>query len=285
MNIGAWLSQQLQTLPHLMPALLLISLTVSGLGFIRIVYFVSIGYTFSIVGMAVLTAVILRANLDVLAALQILLLVAWGLRLGIYIAKREARPSYRNQLEGTQAADRRVPRLKRIPIWISVALLYVAMFSPALYAAGAPAAALPSVSGVMELVRVLGLAVMAAGLVIEALADQQKSTAKQREPKHFVATGLYGWVRCPNYLGEILVWSGSFLLGLPFLTSVLRAVIALVGLACLVLIMMGSTKRLERTQGRRYGHLPDYQQYTKQVPVLFPWLPIYTLQGVRVYLE
>lgn len=149
----------------------------------------------------------------------------------------------------------------------------------------APAAALPSVSGVMELVRVLGLAVMAAGLVIEALADQQKSTAKQREPKHFVATGLYGWVRCPNYLGEILVWSGSFLLGLPFLTSVLRAVIALVGTACLVLIMMGSTKRLERTQGRRYGHLPDYQQYTKQVPVLFPWLPIYTLQGVRVYLE
>ncbi len=182
---------------------------------------------------------------------------------------------------GAQAYDRRVPWPKRIPIWLSVSLLYVATISPAVFAAAGPT---PE-SGVKGAARVLGAFVITAGLVIEAMADHQKSAAKQREPQRFVATGLYGWVRCPNYLGEILVWSGSLVMGSAFLTSALRALIALVGLICLVLIMMGSTKRLERTQVERYGHLPEYRSYSQNVPVLFPWLPIYTLQGVRVYLE
>ena len=264
-----------------MPVLLLVSLGMSALGFIRVVYFVSIGYTFSIVAMALMTATVLRANMNLLSAVQILLLMAWGLRLGIFILRREARPSYRNQLEGSQAYDRRVPRLKRIPIWISVALLYVAMFSPALFALSGPARD----DSPGTLIRSMGAFVMLAGVAIEALADRQKSLAKQRDPGRFVASGLYGWVRCPNYLGEILVWTGSFLMGLPFLTSVLRTAIALVGLVCIALIMMGSTKRLERTQNQRYGHLPEYMQYAQTVPVLFPGVPMYTLQGVKVYLE
>ena len=49
--------------------------------------------------------------------------------------------------------------------------------------------------------------------------------------------------------------------------------------------MIGSTKRLEKSQGERYGALPEYQDYIRRVPVLFPFVPVYTLQNVRVYLE
>ena len=97
--------------------------------------------------------------------------------------------------------------------------------------------------------------------------------------------GLYRWVRCPNYLGEITFWAGNWLLGLMFYTSVLRWVASAIGLICIVLIMMGSTKRLERSQGERYGHLPEYRTYVRTVPVLFPLVPVYTLQNVRVFLE
>jgi protein-S-isoprenylcysteine O-methyltransferase Ste14 len=65
----------------------------------------------------------------------------------------------------------------------------------------------------------------------------------------------------------------------------LRWVIAFIGLACIVLIMLGSTKRLERSQTQRYGNLPEYQRYAKTVPVLFPFVPLYSLQGIRFYLE
>jgi hypothetical protein len=53
----------------------------------------------------------------------------------------------------------------------------------------------------------------------------------------------------------------------------------------IVLIMMGSTKRLERSQDQRYGHLPEYQQFVHTVPVLFPFVPVYTLKNVPVFLE
>lgn len=281
MVMGGWFSQQVSTLPALLPWLLAAALAITALGFWRVVYFVSVGYTLSIIAMAVMAAVVLRANLDVLATVQIALLVAWGLRLGIYILGREAKTSYRSQLDGNQSYDRKVSWPKRIPIWLSVALLYVAMFAPALY----PLADGAKQSTWAVAVRGLGALVMLGGVILEATADQQKAAAKQRAPGRFVDSGLYGWVRCPNYFGEILVWTGSLLMGLPFLTSVLRAVIALIGWVCIVLIMMGSTKRLERTQGARYGHLPEYQAYTQRVPVLLPWTSVYTLQGVKVYLE
>ena len=64
-----------------------------------------------------------------------------------------------------------------------------------------------------------------------------------------------------------------------------QVLVALFGWVCIVLIMMGSTKRLEKTQKARYGEDPDFQEYIKTVPVLFPWLPIYSLEKVKVYLE
>jgi steroid 5-alpha reductase family enzyme len=131
----------------------------------------------------------------------------------------------------------------------------------------------------------LGLALMAGGVALEATADRQKSAAKARAPREFVRSGVYGFVRCPNYLGEITFWVGNFVMGLPFYTSPLRWIAALAGVICLILIMMGSTKRLERSQDARYGELAAYQEYVRTVPVLFPFMPIYSLKNVRVYLE
>jgi len=59
----------------------------------------------------------------------------------------------------------------------------------------------------------------------------------------------------------------------------------LVGAVCIVLIMMGSTKRLEYAQDERYGDRPEYQQYIQVVPVLFPYVPVYSLKKIRVLIE
>ncbi len=274
------ITSQLATLPGLTPWLLALALTISALGFIRVVYFVSIGYAFSIVALAALTALALREELTLPAALHLLLLAVWGLRLGLYLVRRERQTAYKRQLEGNQAYDRDVPLLKRAPIWLSVSLLYVAMFAPALFAADGPA-----LTGFPLAVQIVGLVALAAGVVIEGVADAQKNALKKACASCFTSIGLYRWVRCPNYFGEILVWTGSLIAAAPFLTSPLRIALALVGWICIVLIMMGSTKRLERTQDARYGHQPAYQQYVRTVPVLFPWVPVYSLKNVRVYLE
>ena len=45
--------------------------------------------------------------------------------------------------------------------------------------------------------------------------------------------------------------------------------------------MLGATRRLEASQQKRYGQMPEFQSYARTVPILIPWVPIYSVQGLR----
>jgi steroid 5-alpha reductase family enzyme len=156
------------------------------------------------------------------------------------------------------------------------------MFSPSLFGL----IALPESSArIYSLIQIAGLLLMGGGLVLEALADKQKSDFKAKFPEKYCNVGLYRWVRCPNYLGEIAFWVGNWVMGIMIYDTPLRWIASSIGIVCIVLIMMGSTKRLENTQDDRYGDHPEYQDYIRTVPVLFPFVPVYSLKKVRVFLE
>jgi steroid 5-alpha reductase family enzyme len=272
-------------LDSLLPNILLLfglALIISSIGFYRVVYFISIGYAFSMVAMALATVLLMGRELPWTSALQNLFLVLWGLRLGVYLVRRESHSSYRRELESTQERSAGTTLPQKVLIWISVSALYVLMFSPSLMSLTSASLVSPTLTSIVQS---LGLLLMAGGLFLEALADKQKSDFKARFPTQFCDVGLYRWVRCPNYLGEIVYWAGNWVVGLLFYASLVRWAASSIGLVCIVLIMMGSTKRLERAQGERYGDLPGYQEYIRSVPVLFPFVPIYTLKNVRVFLE
>lgn len=274
--------QVLTTIPPIIILLWGLSLIISSLGFYRTVYFISIGYAFSITAMVLTTGLALRDNLSWITLLQHLALLIWSLRLGLFLVQRELKEAYQRQVSDTTARANAVPFRDRFFIWFSTSLLYVAMFSPALFSLSA---AKPPVTGLAALLPLLGVLIMFGGIAIEALADAQKSAFKRRFPARFCDVQLYRLVRCPNYLGEILFWVGNWVVGLTAYNGLLQWIISLTGLACIALIMIGSTKRLEKTQGERYGELPEYQTYIQTVPVLFPFVPVYTLAHVRVYLE
>lgn len=267
--------------PALTFGLLLASLLISAIGFYRTVLFISIGYAFSITAMVVITLLAYPAALSGLPLAQNLLLLVWSVRLGSYLLRRELLPAFSDQRRRNAEQSARVPRKIQFLIWPSVALLYVAMFSPSLFVA---AGAAPT-SAAGAAVQFVGVAIMAGGLLLEAVGDRQKSAFKARFPQRFCDTGLYRWVRCPNYLGEILFWVGNWVIAIPAYAGLLPWLLSSVGMICIVLIMIGSTKRLERGQRERYGNLPEYQRYAATVPVLFPLIPVYTLENVRVYLE
>ena len=58
----------------------------------------------------------------------------------------------------------------------------------------------------------IGLVVMVLGIVIEIVADAQKSAARENS-RRFMDTGLYRLVRCPDYPGELLIWLGMLVTG------------------------------------------------------------------------
>ncbi len=266
-------------IPSLILVLLAAALIISALGFYKTAYFISIGYAFSITAMVVITVIAFSSLLTWESILQNVFLAIWSLRLAWYLLRREVLPSFSGQKQRTAEMTSGVTTKVKFFIWISVSLLYVAMFSPSLFVLSAPANP-PSL-----ILPVIGLIIMGGGLLLEAAADQQKSNFKAKNPKSFCNVGLYHWVRCPNYLGEILFWLGNWVAALVFYVSVLQWIMSTIGLVCIVLIMLGSTKRLESSQEGRYGSLPEYQTYVRTVPVLLPLLPVYTLKHLRVYLE
>jgi steroid 5-alpha reductase family enzyme len=261
----------------ILPILAVIALVITAVGFRRMVYFLNIGYTFSIVAVAVVSVILLRANTTLLTVLLAAGIVFWGLRLGIFVTKRELSKGYEKERARIDKEYGKITLPIKFAIWISVSVLYLMMASPLLFSLEEPAAG----STTAMVFQIIGLAVMAGGLILEGLADKQKSAFKAKNPSSFCNTGLYSLIRCPNYLGEIIFWIGTWVMGIGFYKNALEWVISLIGMVCIVYIMFGSTKRLEKTQISRYGNLPEFQQYSKSVPILIPWLPLYTLQNTK----
>ena len=248
------------------------ALVVSSIGFIRLVWFISIGYGYAIAAMAIGLGVTFGAGMPWLLAAQLVLLFIYGVRLGTHVLQRDRNAAYRKAARENYGEPGGGLGLKCL-IWTSVGLLYVAMISPAAFH-GLDPAPLPAWS-------VSGVGVMVLGLGLEWLADLQKTSAKRLDPERFCDRQLFAWVRCPSYLGEILFWIGNWITGAAALCAWWHWAASLTGLVCIILIMLGSTKRLEASQRRRYGHLPEFERYTESVPILFPWLPIYSLKNWR----
>ena len=93
-----------------------------------------------------------------------------------------------------------------------------------------------------------------------------------------VATeGLYKIVRCPNYLGEIIFWTGIFISGITTYDGIGQWIMAIVAFVCIVYIMFNGAQRLEKRQMERYGDDPVYNEYANKTPIIIPLLPIYHL--------
>jgi steroid 5-alpha reductase family enzyme len=149
------------------------------------------------------------------------------------------------------------------------------MFSPCLFNFEARNSAEISI---FTLVQITGLFIMLVGFILESLADHQKSTFKRSQPQRFCDSGLYRWVRSPNYLGEILFWCGNGVAGWLAYDSVSKWVIASLGLIGIIFIMIISTRRLEIKQSARYGDMPEFQTYIRNVPILFPNTKIFSIK-------
>lgn len=257
--------------PQSMLIILIVCAVLSIVGFYKFVYFLSIGYGFAIAGSGVAMLVIYSSGMSIPMILLCSLLIAYGVRLSGYLLVREIKSStYRKTLNEAAASEKPMPIFVKAAIWIACMLMYTCQVSPLLYRLDAN-----SEGDIMPIVSVV---IMAAALIIETLADHQKTAAKKVNPYRFCDTGLYKIVRCPNYLGEVLFWTGVLISGFGALQGVVQWFIAILGYILLVYVMFSGAKRLEGRQNMNYGSDPEYQIYVKRTPILLPLIPLYSLQ-------
>lgn len=245
--------------------LFVVALACCSMGFKRFVWFMSIGYGFAVAGIAV-ACVVWGAGAGALtpgivAGLAVCL--AYGLRLGLFLYRREMGNAAYRKVLATKVG-------KEPPVFVK-ALAW--LFMGALYVCETAGLHLRLANGTPDdVVLWVGVVVMAAGAVIEAVADQQKSAQKAERPDMVATKGLFSVVRCPNYLGEMLFWTGVLLAGATSLAGAGQWAMALVGFVCIIFIMLDGARRMAKGHEARYGENPEYRAYADRTKLIIPFV-------------
>jgi steroid 5-alpha reductase family enzyme len=259
--------------------LLIIPLLISSIGFKSYVWFFSIGYAFSVTGLVLAIGIMHYSELTLLSIMMIAVMCIYSLRLGIFLTRREfGNKNYKKVLD--EAADeiagkKQLPIFVAVIVWIFVVGLYYAQVAPLFYRMT------NGLSKKDPVIFIIGIAIAVIGVLLQTKADSQKDAAKKINPKRFCDTGLYKMVRCPNYFGEILVWTGMVVGSITCLQGAGQITIAILGYVGLVYVMFNGARRLEKRQNASYGEDPEYQAYVKKVPILIPLVPIYSVENAK----
>lgn len=214
--------------------------------------------------------------LSTFAPRQILLnlaLVAWSTRLGSFLFTRAI----------ARGGDSRFDELKHQPVgftacWMLQATWVLTVGLPVYLSNTIPAAVHPP----LRALDCLGAALFAGSWLFEIVADRQKSAwreskdAKEHNEK-FISHGLWGLSRHPNYVGEVGLWTGIWLLSMSCLRTPYfpRGTWLLAGASPLVTWFIvrnvSGVPPLEKAGDRKFGDDPKWQEYKRTVPVFWPW--------------
>ncbi|MCR5068120.1 MAG: DUF1295 domain-containing protein [Erysipelotrichaceae bacterium] len=251
----------------------IVALVLCSIGFKELVWFMSVGYGFAVMGIGILLlvySIIVKAN--AFTMIMCVLLAVYGFRLGYYLYRRESRnANYRKTLAST-GSDKKAPIFVSVFMWLYCGAMYVAQTSAISYRLTNGDKFNRSI--------IAGVIITALGVIGEALADRQKSAAKAINPHRFCDIGLYKIVRCPNYFSEILVWTGVLISGIGVLSG-RQWIIVAIGYVLIFFVMVSGAKRLEKRQEKNYGSDPEYIAYSDSTPILFPFIPLYHLIKVE----
>lgn len=249
------------------------AMVISAIGFKNYVWFISLGYGFSIAGEGLLMLLLYRNQLSIGTIICSALFIIYGCRLGGYLAIREfGSSSYKKNMKGEIKDGNSVPFGVKISIWITCALLYVTQVAGVFYRFHNKAED--------NICVYIGAGIMLLGLVLESVADIQKNKAKKVNPKRFVDTGLYRLVRCPNYLGEMIFWTGVVVSAIGAVSG-WQWIIVAIGYIGIIFVMFSGARRLEIRQNKNYGKDPEYQNYVKKVPIMVPFIPLYSVEKYK----
>lgn len=225
----------------------------------------------------------------------------WATKLALFLFFRATQVGHDQRLTDTLSTSSGV-----FGFWIFT-LVWQALVSLPLYL-GALASTKPTgsivVAGVGDALWLKGGAlVYGLGLVVETLADGQKYMFKQSHPGQFCNVGLWSISQHPNFLGNLILWSGILIMNIPHYLNVVvpvptsPAASASCSMMSRLILQLWSYKRLAlacvsplflwvlfhaQAQGAltpalelansKYGNNPEYAKYIEQVPLIIPKL-------------
>jgi len=146
-----------------------------------------------------------------------------------------------------------------LQVFVLQALILNVFLSPVLLVLANPSSPITWLSGV-------GLIVAFAGLLFEAIADEQlrRFKLKSENKGRLLTHGLWGWSRHPNYFGEVSLWWGIWLsvVDLPWGWV---TIVSPLGVTYLILKVSGVPMLEDLMKSR-----PGYEEYKLKTPAFIP---------------
>jgi len=204
-------------------------------------------------------AVSLSSSLDLRSAIVAGMVMFWSIRLASFLFMRISRAG----------KDSRFDKIKNQP-----PRFFLAWTLQGLWVLLTAACALVVITGgnreALGIFGYVGIAVWTVGILIEIVADQQKS-AFRADPANkgkFINTGLWAWSRHPNYFGEIVLWTGMAIIAVPVLEGWQWATLISPVFVFLLLTRVSGVPMLEEAADERWGGQDDYEAYKRNTPAL-----------------
>ena len=204
-------------------------------------------------------AVLLSSDLDLRAALVAAMVMIWSLRLATFLFKRILKAGNDSRFD-----DIKVRPVRFLMAWTLQGLWVL------LTAAAAIAIITGGAREPLGAVGIAGIAIWACGMLIESIADWQKSKFRDDPDNEgrFINTGLWAWSRHPNYFGEIVLWSGMAIVAIPVLDGWQWATLISPLFVFVLLTRVSGVPALEKKADERWGGQDDYEEYKRRTPVL-----------------
>jgi steroid 5-alpha reductase family enzyme len=188
-------------------------------------------------------------------------IIAWAIRLGSFLFRRIRKDKKDGRFDSIKTSFSQF-----FMTWTLQGMWVFICSSAALVAIANPTGV------VINSVFVLGLALFILGFVVEVIADNQK-TAFRSIPENkdvFINEGLWARSRHPNYFGEITLWTGITVMGIPTFEGINYLAIFSPIFSYLLLVYVSGVRMLEYRGLKKWGHLDEYKDYKKNTPKLIP---------------
>ncbi|EDO44484.1 predicted protein [Nematostella vectensis] len=120
----------------------------------------------------------------------------------------------------------------------------------------------------------LGWGLWSAGFLLEALADHQKSVFKANPSSKgkWISTGVWSLCRHPNYLGEIVLWTGLFMSASSVMKGVEYGSVISPIFVTFLLTKVSGIPIQDRQALKRWGDVAAYQEYRRKTAMLIPYI-------------
>ena len=204
-------------------------------------------------------AIYLSPQLDMRDKIICAMIIIWALRLGSFLFRRIKK----------DGKDKRFTVMKTKFSWFLMTWTLGGLWVLVTMAAGL-AAITSSTTVPLGGLAYLGICLWLAGMVVEIMADTQKTNFR-RDPANrdrFITSGIWAWSRHPNYFGEITLWLGLSLVAVPVLAGWQLATMISPVFVYLLLTKVSGIPMLEDMARKKWGSDPSFIAYTESTPAL-----------------